>query len=75
MQENIIEIDIKNIELDNQKLKNTKLQYDLGLITKNKYDDKLIESLSLQSQLRKDIKTYNEYKDQIQKPWLTLTVQ
>ena len=74
-QENIIEIDIKNIELDNQKLKNTKLQYDLGLITKNKYDDKLIESLSLQSQLRKDIKTYNEYKDQIQKPWLTLTVQ
>ena len=41
-QENIIEMDKSNFELSNQKLKNYKLQYDLGQITKNAYDDKII---------------------------------
>lgn len=74
-QENIIEMDKSNFELSNQKLKNYKLQYDLGQITKNAYDDKVIEHQKLQLQIRKDIKAYNEYKEQIQKPWISLTIQ
>ena len=74
-QENIIEMDKSNFELSNQKLKNYKLQYDLGQITKNAYDDKVIEHQKLQLQIRKDIKIYNEYKEQIQKPWIALTIQ
>ncbi|MBE6063378.1 MAG: TolC family protein [Clostridium butyricum] len=74
-QENIIEMDKSNFELNNQKLKNFKLQYDLGQITKNAYDDKVIECQKLKLQIRKDIKAYNEYKEQIQKPWISLTIK
>lgn len=73
--ENTIELDKKNIELNNQKLKNTKLQYDLGQITKDKYDEAVKNNLDLESELRTDIEAYNQYKDNIQKPWLKLTIQ
>lgn len=60
----------KNIELSNKQLSNTKLKYDLGLITKSEYDNQIATSDDLDIQLRSSVDSYNNLRNQIEKPWL-----
>jgi hypothetical protein len=58
-----------NIELTNKQISNSKLKYDLGMMTKSDYDALVVNSLDLNIQLRTAIDGYNTLKDEIQKPW------
>ncbi|BCZ44193.1 multidrug transporter [Clostridium gelidum] len=61
------------IELNNKKLSNAKLKYDLGMMTKSEYTKLIVDdqgSEDLDIQLRTDIDTYNTFKETIQKPWV-----
>jgi outer membrane protein TolC len=63
----------QKIELNNKKLRNTKLRYDLGLITKSDYTKSIVDdqgSDDLDIQLRTTIDTYNTLKEKLQKPWV-----
>ena len=63
----------QKIELNNKKLKNAKLRYDLGLITKSDYTKSIVDdqgSDDLDIQLRTTIDTYNTLKEKLQKPWV-----
>ena len=63
----------KNIELNNKKLSDTKLKYDLGTITQSAYNTQVINSEDLDLQLRETIETYNTLKEKIQKPWIAFS--
>lgn len=63
----------KNIELNNKKLSDTKLKYDLGMITQSSYNTQVINSEDLDLQLRETIETYNTLKEKIQKPWIAFS--
>lgn len=68
-----IEYDKKNIETNNEKLSNAKLKHDLGMITDIDYNTLVVSSEAYDLQLRTDIIAYNTLKEEIQKPWLSLT--
>lgn len=62
-----------NIELTNKQLSVSKLQCDLGLITKTQYDSQVAASEDLEINLRSLIDNYNKIKNNIQKPWTIST--
>lgn len=68
-----IEYDKKNIETNNEKLSNAKLKHDLGMMTDLDYNTLVVSSEAYDLQLRTDIIAYNTLKEEIQKPWLSLT--
>lgn len=68
-----IEYDKKNIETNNEKLSNAKLKHDLGMMTDIDYNTLVVSSEAYDLQLRTDIIAYNTLKEEIQKPWLSLT--
>ena len=64
----------EKIELNNKKLSNAKLKYDLGMMTKSEYTKLIVDdqgSEDLDIQLRTTIDTYNTLKETIQKPWIS----
>lgn len=63
----------KNIELNNKKLSNAKLKYDLGMITESDYNSQVVSSEDLDLQLRSAIDSYNTIKEKIQKPWIAFS--
>jgi len=63
----------KNIELNNKKLSDAKLKYDLGMITKSDYSTLVVSSEDLDLQLRAYIIQYNTLKEDIQKPWIAFS--
>lgn len=63
----------QNILLNNKKLSNAKLKYDLGIITESSYKSQVISSEDLELQLRDAIDTYNTLKENIQKPWIAFS--
>lgn len=67
--ENNINVLKSSIELNNKKLSNAKLQYDLGLTTKTQYDNQVVSSEDLGTNLRTLIDNYNKLKNNIKKPW------
>ncbi|AQR94723.1 hypothetical protein [Clostridium saccharoperbutylacetonicum] len=54
----------------NTKLSFTKAQVDMGLMLQNDYDKQVLESEALDTGIRKLVYTYNNLKDNIQKPWI-----
>lgn len=71
--EDSINILKKNIELNNKQLSNAKLKNDLGMTTKSEYNTQIISSEELKLQLRSLIDAYNNYKEQIEKPWIAFS--
>lgn len=67
--ENNINVLKSSIELNNKKLSNAKLQYDLGLTTKTQYDNQVVSNDDLETNLRTLIDNYNKLKNNIKKPW------
>lgn len=68
-----MEYDKKNIEINNEKLRNAKLKHDLGMMTDTDYNTIVVSNEAYNLQLRTDIINYNTLKEEIQKPWLSLT--
>lgn len=71
--EDSIDSSKQKIELNNRKLSNAKLKYDLGLMTKSDYTKLIVDdqgSDDLDIQLRTTIDTYNTLKEKLQKPWI-----
>ncbi|RQN12010.1 TolC family protein [Clostridium butyricum] len=64
----------QEILINNTKLRNMKIKYDLGMITKNEYDSRVLDNQGLALDLRNSILDYNDYKNKIEKPWITLTL-
>jgi hypothetical protein len=54
----------------NTKLSFAKAQVDMGLMLQNDYDKQVLESEALDTGIRKLVYTYNNLKDNIQKPWI-----
>lgn len=52
------------------KLKFAKTQVDIGMMTKNEYKDKVIQSEDLDTAIRKLSNIHNTLKDSIKRPWL-----
>ncbi|MVX63448.1 TolC family protein [Clostridium chromiireducens] len=63
----------QSIELNNKKLSDAKLKYDLGMITESAYNTQVVSSRDLDLQLRDGIDTYNTLKEKIQKPWIAFS--
>ena len=68
--ENKIEMLKNQAKSTETKLEFAKTQVDIGLMTKNEYKDKVIQSEELDTAIRKLSNIYNTLKDSIQKPWL-----
>lgn len=60
----------QNIELTSKQLGDTKLKYDLGLITESDYNKLVVSSEEVDIELRTSIDSYNTLKNEIEKPWL-----
>lgn len=58
------------IEILNQNIRNTKLQYDLGLVTKNVYDQMVYKQKEAQMNLETAIDGYNKLKGMLEQPWM-----
>jgi hypothetical protein len=54
----------------NTKLSFAKAQVDMGLMLQNDYDKQVLESEDLDTGIRKLVYTYNNLKENIQKPWI-----
>jgi len=63
----------KNIEINNEKLSNLKVKYDLGMITDSAYNTQAVSSEDLDLQLRSELINYNNLKEDIQKPWIAFS--
>lgn len=63
----------KNIEVNNKKLSDAKLKYDLGMITESDYNTQVVNSENLNLQLRNEIINHNTLKEEIQKPWIVFS--
>ena len=63
----------QNIEINNEKLSNLKVKYDLGMITDSAYNTQVVSSEDLDLQLRSEIINYNTLKEDIQKPWIAFS--
>lgn len=71
--EDSIDSSKQKIEINNKKLSNAKLKYDLGLMTKSDYTKLIVDdqgSDDLDIQLRTTVDTYNTLKEKLQKPWI-----
>lgn len=71
--EDKINYDKKQIELNNEKLKNAKLQYDLGMLTETDYNTQVVSARDLDIQLRSEVINYNDLKEKVQKPWIAFS--
>ena len=71
--EDKINYDKKNIELINENLSNYKLKYDLGMTTEADYETQVVSSEQSNLDLRSEIINYNIIKQEIQKPWISIT--
>ena len=60
----------QNIQMNNEKLSNLKVKYDLGMITDSAYNTQIVSSEDLDIQLRSEIINYDTLKEEIQKPWI-----
>ena len=60
----------KQIELNNEQLKNYKLKYDLGMMTESDYNTQVVATLQAEINLRNAIISYNQNKGYLQKPWI-----
>ncbi|OOM82431.1 outer membrane efflux protein [Clostridium puniceum] len=69
--ENSIKVMKSTMEVKNKELANSKLKYDLGLITKTDYNSLILDNDDLETNLRTAINNYNTLKEQIQKPWIS----
>ncbi|BCZ45065.1 multidrug transporter [Clostridium gelidum] len=63
----------KNIEITNENLSNSKLKYDLGMITESAYNTEAIKSEQSDLDLRAEVINYNITKEKIQKPWIAFS--
>lgn len=63
----------KNIEITNENLSNSKLKYDLGMITESAYNDEAIKSEQSDLDLRAEVINYNSTKEKVQKPWIAFS--
>jgi outer membrane protein TolC len=63
----------QNIEINNEKLSNLKVKYDLGMITDSAYNTQVASSEDLDLQLRSELINYNNLKEDIQKPWIAFS--
>lgn len=71
--QNSIETFMKDVEISNKKLRNLKLQYDLGLVIKSDYDNAVLQNQDLQVALIQQINGCNQYRDMIEKPWISIS--
>lgn len=69
--ENGIKVMQTNIGVKNKELANSKLKYDMGLITKTDYNNLILDNDELENTLRTTVNSYNILKNQIQKPWIS----
>jgi outer membrane protein TolC len=69
--ENSIKVMQTNIAVKNKELANSKLKYDMGLITKTDYNNLVLDNDELENSLRTAVNNYNTLKNQIQKPWIS----
>lgn len=58
------------IEILNENVRQTKLQYDLGLVTKNAYDQIVYKQKEAQMNLETAIDGYNQLKGMLEQPWM-----
>ncbi|MDO5517295.1 MAG: TolC family protein [Clostridium sp.] len=58
------------LEILNENVRNTKLQYDLGLVTKNQYDQIVYKQKETQVSLETAIDGYNQLKGMLEQPWM-----
>lgn len=71
--ENSIDLINANIQLTNKQLRITKVNYDLGLVTKLQYDKSVNESETLNIQLKTTVNSYNTLKAKLEKPWIAFS--
>lgn len=69
--ENSIKVMQTNIAVKNKELANSKLKYDMGLMTKTDYNSLVLDNDELENSLRTAVNNYNTLKNQIQKPWIS----
>ena len=58
------------LEILNENVRHTKLQYDLGLVTKNQYDQIVYKQKETQLSLETAIDGYNQLKGMLEQPWM-----
>lgn len=68
--ENKINTLSKEIKSTNTKLTFAKAQVDMGIMTRNEYENKVLDSEELDINMRQLVNTYNDLKDSIEKPWI-----
>ncbi|NRV92346.1 hypothetical protein [Clostridium beijerinckii] len=59
--------------MSNKELSDTKVKYDLGIITESDYNTKLVSNEEYDLELRSEIINYNTLKEKIQKPWIAFS--
>lgn len=71
--EDTIQITKKQLDLSEKQLKNTKLRYDLGLITLTDYKKQVVSNQDAKNSYDTLIVNYNSLKNGIEKPWILNT--
>lgn len=71
--ESAIDLLQQNIEFENKQIRLSKVNYDLGLMTKLAYDTKVNDLETNQVALRTSINNYNTLKASLEKPWITFS--
>lgn len=71
--EDTIQITKKQLDLSEKQLKNTKLRYDLGLITLTDYKKQVVSNDDAKNSYDTLIVNYNSLKNGIEKPWILNT--
>lgn len=71
--EDTIDITKKQLELSEKQVKNTKLRYDLGLITLTDYKKQVVSNEDAKNSYDTLIVNYNSLKNGIEKPWILNT--
>ncbi|MDN9291565.1 TolC family protein, partial [Clostridioides difficile] len=71
--EDTIQITKKQLDLSEKQLKNTKLRYDLGLITLTDYKKQVVSNEDAKNSYDSLIVNYNSLKNGIEKPWILNT--
>ncbi|MCG7730089.1 TolC family protein [Clostridioides difficile] len=71
--EDTIQITKKQLDLSEKQLKNTKLRYDLGLITLTDYKKQVVSNEDAKNSYDTLIVNYNSLKNGIEKPWILNT--
>ncbi|SJS77509.1 TolC family protein [Clostridioides difficile] len=71
--EDTIQVTKKQLDLSEKQLKNTKLRYDLGLITLTDYKKQVVSNEDAKNSYDTLIVNYNSLKNGIEKPWILNT--